>query len=325
MPRRTNKDRIIDTLLQFPGLDDDELSRLSGVQPRQQVNMICRELQKKGILYREEGRTGKITNYVHGTSNKTLPSASSSLRSSPLVRHVPKSPIPQRKPEKAEITASSLSVGSLRSTLIILPCSGAKAEDSGRTENGISILDTISPNLADRLRDARKSIASQAGIEEKSLLPAWQRYSGSLYMAAHNTFAELFSTNEENHILIISGGYGLLLANEPIGDYNAIFKAGQWPDGLLEDILINYVENNHLNSIRAFASSTTDYRKLIDKVPWTDIDLKDGWRISPEPVRGAMKKTPRAQGEALSALLKGNLHQDWASSDGLRLQYINLI
>ena len=125
--------------------------------------------------------------------------------------------------------------------------------------------------------------------------------------------------------MIINGGYGFLLANELIDKYNAKFKFGRWPDGLLGDILINYVENNHLKSIRAFASSTTDYRKLVEKLPWTDIDLKDGWLILPEPDGGAIRKSPRAQREALLALLKGNLHQNWASSEGLRLQYINLI
>lgn len=59
-----NADRILETLKRRPeGLDDDELSQLSGVTPRQQVNMICRKLEASGILLREADYTkGKIVN-----------------------------------------------------------------------------------------------------------------------------------------------------------------------------------------------------------------------------------------------------------------------
>ena len=40
-------------------LDDDELSTLTSILPRQQVNQICRRLRAKGILSRELG-PGKI-------------------------------------------------------------------------------------------------------------------------------------------------------------------------------------------------------------------------------------------------------------------------
>ena len=55
-----NADRILETLKRRPeGLDDDELSQLSGVTPRQQVNMICRKLEASGILLREADYTKK--------------------------------------------------------------------------------------------------------------------------------------------------------------------------------------------------------------------------------------------------------------------------
>ena len=59
-----NSDRILDVLRRHPeGLDDDELSQLSGVTPRQQVNMVCRKLEADGIVLRERDYSkGKIVN-----------------------------------------------------------------------------------------------------------------------------------------------------------------------------------------------------------------------------------------------------------------------
>ena len=43
-----NTDRIAYMLRRQPGLDDDELSYLTGVRPCQQVNRICRLLESQG-------------------------------------------------------------------------------------------------------------------------------------------------------------------------------------------------------------------------------------------------------------------------------------
>ena len=58
----TNAERIVEALRRKPGLDDDELSRLADVTPRQQVNRICRRLEREGKLRRERGPRGKIVN-----------------------------------------------------------------------------------------------------------------------------------------------------------------------------------------------------------------------------------------------------------------------
>ena len=69
----TNADRILDTLKRHPeGLDDDELSQLSGVSPRQQVNMICRKLQRSGLIIRHVGPSGKLCNYPEGDPASVL-------------------------------------------------------------------------------------------------------------------------------------------------------------------------------------------------------------------------------------------------------------
>lgn len=45
-------------------MDDDLLSRRSGVRPRQTVNMICRQLAEEGVLQRTVGPDGKIVNQL---------------------------------------------------------------------------------------------------------------------------------------------------------------------------------------------------------------------------------------------------------------------
>jgi hypothetical protein len=57
----TNTDRVIETLRRSPGLDDGELARQAGVEPRQQV-MICGFLEALGKLRRTPGPNGKIIN-----------------------------------------------------------------------------------------------------------------------------------------------------------------------------------------------------------------------------------------------------------------------
>ena len=60
----TNHERIVELLSKQPGLDDDEISRLADIKPRQQVNQICHKLKNQGQLKRVPGPAGKIVNYL---------------------------------------------------------------------------------------------------------------------------------------------------------------------------------------------------------------------------------------------------------------------
>jgi hypothetical protein len=62
----TNTDQVIETLRRSPGLDDDELARQAGVEPRE-VTQICRYLEILGRLRRTPGPAGKIVNTLVGT------------------------------------------------------------------------------------------------------------------------------------------------------------------------------------------------------------------------------------------------------------------
>ena len=126
-------------------------------------------------------------------------------------------------------------------------------------------------------------------------------------------------------MIIVSGGYGLVLAAEPIGYYEAVFKNSWWPDRLLDEVLIEYLRRHKLRALRAVASATTGYARLLRRVNWRLAGVESAMLLTPEETTGAMVKSPRAQGEALSGLLRGEIDTDWTSSDGLHLTCTSLI
>ena len=64
-----NDSLILFLLRRFPGLDDDELSRLSGLTPTGRVKRGCRDLENRQLLERRAGHEGKIGNYVPGSES----------------------------------------------------------------------------------------------------------------------------------------------------------------------------------------------------------------------------------------------------------------
>ena len=150
-------------------------------------------------------------------------------------------------------------------------------------------------------------------------MPAWRRYNGMLYSNAGQALQSAVAAGM--HVLIISGGYGIVKACEPIGHYSTRLVLSAWPRGLLEEVLISYVAHRKLKSVRAFVSQTTDYCRLVSRTRWQDAGIVDAAIIAPEATRGAMVKAPRAQGESLAAFLAGELKDYWRSSDDLRLIY----
>ena len=63
-----NKDDLLLFLLRrFPGLDEDELARLSGLTPARRVKRACRDLESRELLERRAGPNGRIANYALGS------------------------------------------------------------------------------------------------------------------------------------------------------------------------------------------------------------------------------------------------------------------
>ena len=215
-------------------------------------------------------------------------------------------------------------------TLFLFPCSGSKEKNANVTVQGPTILQELSPEVAKRLALARDEVNSRLNhlsktnpkvvpIDESTMLPAWKRYLGFFYTSARQGISTALQIDVP--MIIVSGGYGLILADEPIGYYQSVFNPSWWPNNVLEDVLADYVQHRKLVTVCAVASATTGYAKLIRSIDWTAAGIRNAWLFTPRATArsGAQLKVPRAQGEALTQLVTGTIETDWMSSDGLSL------
>ncbi len=65
---QTNAHKVLELIRKHPeGLDDDEISEMSGIKPRQQIYQICTRLEAIGHIWRESleksGKRKKIHNF----------------------------------------------------------------------------------------------------------------------------------------------------------------------------------------------------------------------------------------------------------------------
>jgi hypothetical protein len=202
-------------------------------------------------------------------------------------------------------------------TLLVIPCSGAKQRGS-KPANAVSILSEVDSALATKLSTARAALRARAQVDETTLMPAYLRYAGQLYEHASKSIGAAVAAGQR--VLVVSGGYGLLLADEPIGMYEKRFSLSDWPSGLLEECFLDYARRTSIRSVIAVVSRTTDYARVIRRVNWRGAGLA-ATLVSPVAHGGgAMVKVPRAQGQAVAALISPGLHQGWQSSDSLSLK-----
>lgn len=202
--------------------------------------------------------------------------------------------------------------------LIVIPCSKEKASGGGSSGSGPSILEFLSSTLAERLDSARNKVAKVAKMLDTGWLPAWERYSGHLYEAA----AEGLKSSSRLHLLILSGGYGILHAEEPIRDYDRPLTMGDWPANLLQDVIGAYAEKYGLARAMFFASRTGNYAKILRRGRWREWGLEEVTLYTPGGTRvhsGAQVTVPVALGQGLATLLSGPLPSEWRSRHGLTL------
>ncbi len=117
-----------------------------------------------------------------------------------------------------------------KTTLVIIPCSARKTSLRAKPVAEVSVLDQLPSDLSEQLADARRAIANNAQIDESTLAPAWRRYSGTLYHAAAPVLGNAIQRGQLPHLLILSGGYGIVHARDPIGTYNATLVLAHWPN-----------------------------------------------------------------------------------------------
>jgi hypothetical protein len=241
------------------------------------------------------------------------------------------SPRPAKRPRIDDSTArrgssASNSVGpverSLREldlahTLIVVACSGTKRTGSSPT-TGTSVLDVLRRDLSDELSYRRRRNAEQAAIDESTLLPAIDRYDGALYTAGRSAIKSL--VHRGAGVLVISGGYGLVLADEPVGMYEQVFRPAMWPGRLIQRCLAGFAEATGVRQVIGVLSATTGYARVFRGIAWPR-PVDQVLLACPEATTGAMVKAPRAQGEWIAALAElGRIPESWSSSDGLQMK-----
>jgi hypothetical protein len=302
----THAQRIIALLSERSGLDDDEIASALSIGPRQTVNQICRQLAASGLLRRGRGPSGKLVNSIGegGTAIMRVPPRTP--RSTPVTR------VAERRFDIPFIPAD------FARTLLIIPCSGKKRDCRDVGGAGPAIMRSLPDDLAAELHKARQRVKKKlVRFDERHLIPAWQRYDVALYAKGRGALADLMAAGM--HVTIISGGYGVVLAREPIGRYDTRLKPSWWPNHLLERVLTAYAQRHGIASVRAFVSANGPYVTILKHVRWRDAGISDVLVLTPEAEPGGMHRVPATQGQALVALRDGTLSPEWRSSYDLGL------
>jgi hypothetical protein len=180
--------------------------------------------------------------------------------------------------------------------MLIITCSASK-QSGGQTPSGED-----ANQWASELREARARVLSSSNLDMTRVLPAWRRYTGTFYQHANPALADAVT---HGHILIISGGYGVVRAEELIGWYDRQLNLADWPPGVLESVLIGEAHRRGLDTVMAFASATTAYAQLLRRVPWREAGITAGLVTVTGVTGGAMVEVPRRLGQAFSAFWTG--------------------
>lgn len=199
----------------------------------------------------------------------------------------------------------------------MMQCSVKKAP-GGTSRAGASVIDSLPHGLADELIDRRKQNAAAARVDESTLRQAVERYDGHVYNEGRAAIRTLLDRGAR--VVIVSGGYGLVLPDEAIGDYDCQFRRKMWPDRLIERSLATIAGEVSIKQVVGVLSATTDYAKVFRRTMWPST-VGSVHLLTPESVSAARVKAPRAQGDALAAIAgTDGLPADWVSADGLAME-----
>jgi hypothetical protein len=191
-----------------------------------------------------------------------------------------------------EPAASMLGQIDPRRALLIIPCSAAKVR------GGQPPLSAPREEWPEALRRARAQVLADADLDTSGDLPAWRRYDGGFYRSARPA---LTAAAAAGSVVIISGGYGIVRAQELIGWYDKVLRLADWPPSLLESALIEQARRAGSDTVVAFVAATTPYAQLLRRTPWRDADLSACLVTITGVTGGAMAEVPRRLGLAFAA------------------------
>ncbi len=296
----TNRERILRTIVATPGLTDGEIRAVTGVEPHQQVNQICRSLEREGLVRRTGGIHGKIVNLPTAVGERPqvldgqqTGGSSSDVAAKSSTRHQP------ARVHSTEHDKPPLDWPEPATTMVIIPCSGRKLRALGGSAAGPSVAERLPEQLSSDLLDARRRVAPLAHVDEYEKMPAVQRYVGGFYEMSSSAIRSARSP-----IAILSGGYGLLLPLEPIGWYDRAFSLADWPKGLLQRCLVAFAQEARVEQVVAFCARSTSYASLVRSTPWSREGIAA--RLVYPVVgagNGAQAIVPRALGRAVTRYL----------------------
>ncbi len=159
------------------------------------------------------------------------------------------------------------SIGSAE-TLVILPCSGTKSVCTNPlfSASSSSSVEELVTSTKERLSRGR---AGKAGtiMWNTPKYAAFDYYDGQLYKASgfRTTVGQALLEGKVKSI-ILSGGYGVVLHNEFIHDYDAYMEPDYWLEHGLGDVIAEVILILRVKRVYAFL--TSNYRVVLRGVPW---------------------------------------------------------
>jgi hypothetical protein len=187
-------------------------------------------------------------------------------------------------------TRSASAERDLSDTLLLIPCSAAKRRRHPVPMAPRSITDFLSSDAARVLAEGRTRVFARKGVR---LDPASNRvaalgcYSGQPYKTEGVVDGILDAMARGLHVLILSGGYGLLRPEEAIHNYNAQMAQTLFVwRSRIPVILRDYVRRNGI--ARTFGTFSRAYGKTVP-----DHLAEEDWRAVPfhEPGSGGSALT----------------------------------
>lgn len=176
--------------------------------------------------------------------------------------------------------------------LVVIGCSADKAR-SGHTTSG-----DVGGAWPQELLDARDRVLETFGRDERTLLPAWQRYTGHFYQCAGGSLREAVANGR---VVILSGGYGIVRGDERIGYYDRKLRLADWPPGLLERLLVEEARRAQATTVVGFVAKTSNYAKLLRRVDWRRAGIGVHLVSIQHQGGGALREVPQQLGRAFSA------------------------
>ena len=194
--------------------------------------------------------------------------------------------------------------------LLLIPCSARKSLDTARvisSDMEDTILNHLSKEHAERLRSAREQVKEhfKNRFYSKSRA-ALDLYDGFMYrVAGFKASVIKFIKTDKGNLAIISGGYGIVLPNEMIQNYNVNLGDSYniWIDNRLPDVISNFTDSIKAQHVVGFFSKAKAnlYAKLFHQVSWSNTGVSSIRMCFPVvgEQKGLQQKVPRFLGKAV--------------------------